>query len=98
MRGSVLRVFPAFVELLDWCCESEKCLDLVDTDNPSLVSEKQMNQGLQVVLYGAIRVWKGSIPTLRRHKAGTLITMGSIFDMCPFVSRCLPYSASTAPA
>lgn len=36
------------------------------------------------MLYGAIRVWKGSVPTLRRHRTGTLITMGSIFGMAPF--------------
>ena len=47
------------------------------------------------MLHGAIRVWKGSVPTLRRHRAGTLITMGSIFGMAPFPETQL-YSALKA--
>ena len=54
-----------------------------------------IDKDVQTVLYGAIRVWKGSIPTLRRHRAGTLITVGSIFGMAPFPETQL-YSALKA--
>lgn len=58
-------------------------------------SESQINATLQIYLYGAIRVWKASIPTLRANKRGTLITMGSVFGIAPFPETHL-YSALKA--
>ncbi|KAK7414934.1 hypothetical protein QQX98_006259 [Neonectria punicea] len=59
------------------------------------MSEGQISGYLQTNLFGAIRVWKAMLPTMRRHCTGTLITISSIWG---FVSKPehMMYSAAKA--
>lgn len=59
------------------------------------MSEEQISAYLQANLYGPIRVWKAALPVLRRHHAGTLITISSVWG---FVSKSehMMYSAAKA--
>lgn len=59
------------------------------------MSECQITSYLQNNVYGAIRVWKAVLPTLRHHQTGTLITISSIWG---FVSKSehMMYSACKA--
>ncbi|KAH8817474.1 hypothetical protein F5884DRAFT_779515 [Xylogone sp. PMI_703] len=57
------------------------------------MSEGQISNYLQTNFFGLIRIWKASLPFLRRHQQGTLITISSIWG---FVSKSehMMYSAA----
>ncbi|KAF5006345.1 hypothetical protein FDECE_7273 [Fusarium decemcellulare] len=59
------------------------------------MSDQQISGYLQTNLFGFIRVWRAMLPTMRRHKTGTLITISSIWG---FVSKPehMMYSAAKA--
>ncbi|RFU72568.1 hypothetical protein TARUN_9683 [Trichoderma arundinaceum] len=59
------------------------------------MSENQIQQYLQANLFGFIRVWKALLPTLRRNRAGTLISVSSIWGFVPKPEHML-YSAAKA--
>lgn len=61
------------------------------------MSEGQIQQYLQANLFGFIRVWKALLPTLRRNRAGTLISISSIWGFVPKPEHML-YSAAKATA
>jgi NAD(P)-dependent dehydrogenase (short-subunit alcohol dehydrogenase family) len=58
-------------------------------------SESQIEEDLQVYIYGFTRVCKAALPILRKNRSGTLITMGSVFGIAPFPETHL-YSALKA--
>ncbi|KAK7427999.1 hypothetical protein QQZ08_005430 [Neonectria magnoliae] len=59
------------------------------------MSDGQISDYLQTNLFGFIRVWRAILPTMRRHRTGTLITISSIWG---FVSKPehMMYSAAKA--
>jgi NAD(P)-dependent dehydrogenase (short-subunit alcohol dehydrogenase family) len=59
------------------------------------MSENQVQQYLQANLFGFIRVWKALLPTLRRNRTGTLISISSIWGFVPKSEHML-YSAAKA--
>lgn len=59
------------------------------------MSENQIQQYLQANLFGFIRVWKALLPTLRRNRAGTLISISSIWGFVPKPEHMI-YSAAKA--
>ncbi|KAL6898623.1 hypothetical protein GGI43DRAFT_81995 [Trichoderma evansii] len=59
------------------------------------MSEDQIQQYLQTNLFGFIRVWKALLPTLRRNRTGTLISVSSIWGFVPKPEHML-YSAAKA--
>ncbi|KAM0255515.1 hypothetical protein ACHAQJ_005662 [Trichoderma viride] len=59
------------------------------------MSENQIQQYLQANLFGFIRVWKALLPTLRRNRTGTLISISSIWGFVPKPEHML-YSAAKA--
>ncbi|CAI6093236.1 unnamed protein product [Clonostachys chloroleuca] len=44
-------------------------------------SEDKISEYYDANVFGAIRVWKALIPTLRRHKTGTLVTLSSYMSV-----------------
>jgi NAD(P)-dependent dehydrogenase (short-subunit alcohol dehydrogenase family) len=46
-------------------------------------SEALVTEYLEANVHGVVRVWKAAIPILRRHRAGTLITVSSLFGFMP---------------
>ncbi|KAL7944037.1 hypothetical protein V8C42DRAFT_327567 [Trichoderma barbatum] len=59
------------------------------------MSDGQIEQYLQANLFGFIRVWKALLPTLRRNRTGTLISISSIFGFSPRPEQMI-YSAAKA--
>lgn len=59
------------------------------------MSENQIQQYLQTNLFGFIRVWKALLPTLRRNRTGTLVSISSIWGFVPKPEHML-YSAVKA--
>ncbi|EHK46988.1 hypothetical protein TRIATDRAFT_90968 [Trichoderma atroviride IMI 206040] len=59
------------------------------------MSDNQIQQYLQTNVLGFIRVWKALLPTLRRNRTGTLISISSIFGFVPKAEHML-YSAVKA--
>ncbi|KAH0527187.1 hypothetical protein TsFJ059_002212 [Trichoderma semiorbis] len=59
------------------------------------MSDNQIQQYLQANLLGVIRVWKALLPTLRRNRTGTLISISSIFGFAPRPEQMI-YSAAKA--
>ncbi|KAL7908280.1 hypothetical protein GGI35DRAFT_57218 [Trichoderma velutinum] len=59
------------------------------------MSDTQIQQYLQANLLGYIRVWKALLPTLRRNRTGTLISLSSIFGLVPRPEQMI-YSAAKA--
>jgi NAD(P)-dependent dehydrogenase (short-subunit alcohol dehydrogenase family) len=59
------------------------------------MSENQIQQYLQANLLGVICVWKALLPTLRRNRTGTLISISSIFGFAPRPEQMI-YSAAKA--
>lgn len=59
------------------------------------MSENQIQQYLQTNLFGFIRVWKALLPTLRRNRTGTLVSISSIWGFVPKPEHML-YSAAKA--
>ncbi|PTB63117.1 NAD(P)-binding protein [Trichoderma citrinoviride] len=59
------------------------------------MSEGQMQEYLQTNLFGFIRVWKALLPTLRRNRTGTLISISSIWGFVPKSEHML-YGAAKA--
>ncbi|KAM5383490.1 hypothetical protein ACJZ2D_002183 [Fusarium nematophilum] len=59
------------------------------------MSAGQISDYLQANLFGFIRIWRAMLPTMRRHRTGTLITISSIWG---FVSKPehMMYSAAKA--
>ncbi|KAL7906606.1 hypothetical protein GGI35DRAFT_487718 [Trichoderma velutinum] len=45
------------------------------------MSEEQILRYFQANVFGVIRVWKAALPYLRRHRAGTVITMSSMWGL-----------------
>ncbi|KAH6892911.1 hypothetical protein B0T10DRAFT_509333 [Thelonectria olida] len=48
------------------------------------MSHGQISGYLETNLFGLIRVWRALLPTMRRHRTGTLVTISSIFG---FISK-----------
>ncbi|RSL55869.1 hypothetical protein CEP54_009117 [Fusarium duplospermum] len=48
------------------------------------MSDEQISQYLQTNMFGFIRIWRALIPSMRRHRTGTLISISSIWG---FVSK-----------
>ncbi|PTB75114.1 NAD(P)-binding protein [Trichoderma longibrachiatum ATCC 18648] len=59
------------------------------------MSEGQIQEYLQTNLFGFVRVWKALLPTLRRNRTGTLISISSIWGFVPKPEHML-YSAAKA--
>ncbi|KAL6862208.1 NAD(P)-binding protein [Trichoderma novae-zelandiae] len=59
------------------------------------MSEGQIQEYLQANLFGFIRVWKALLPTLRRNRTGTLISISSIWGFVPKPEQMI-YSAAKA--
>ncbi|KAL7898916.1 hypothetical protein HDV64DRAFT_291653 [Trichoderma sp. TUCIM 5745] len=59
------------------------------------MSDDQIQQYLQTNVMGFIRVWKALLPTLRRNRTGTLVSISSIFGFVPKPEQML-YSAVKA--
>ncbi|KAJ4313211.1 hypothetical protein N0V84_009537 [Fusarium piperis] len=59
------------------------------------MSDGQISKYLQTNIFGFIRIWRALIPTMRRHRTGTLISISSIWG---FVSKPehMMYSAAKA--
>ena len=56
-------------------------------------TEAQIEQHMQTVMYGTIRVLKAAIPFLRMSRCGMIITMSSILGFAP-MAECQIYSAT----
>lgn len=59
------------------------------------MSENQIQQYLKTNVLGFIRVWKALLPTLRRNRTGTVVSISSIFGFVPKPEHML-YSAVKA--
>ncbi|KAL7813557.1 NAD(P)-binding protein [Trichoderma aethiopicum] len=59
------------------------------------MSEGQIQEYLQTNLFGFVRVWRALLPTLRRNRTGTLISISSIWGFVPKPEHML-YSAAKA--
>ncbi|KAL7918426.1 hypothetical protein ACQKWADRAFT_316567 [Trichoderma austrokoningii] len=59
------------------------------------MSDNQIQQYLQANVFGFIRIWKALLPTLRRNRTGTLVSISSIYGFVPKSEHML-YSAVKA--
>ncbi|KAJ4267645.1 hypothetical protein NW762_003757 [Fusarium torreyae] len=59
------------------------------------MSDTQISTYLETNLFGLIRIWRAIIPTMRRHRAGTLVTISSIWGFASKPEHMM-YSAAKA--